>query len=458
MISPTEDSKDNHYSRRFRVTRLKYAVISSVASKIATLIAQFIALPLAARALGEQQFALYSVLVAGTAWISIANIGVGPPLVTAITAANAESDQEKQAILVSNAFYPVFGISIIILLLALYVILFFPNLINLSSIGETYEDTARWGALILISIITGRSVLSVFEAVQAGFQELHHVNIRSFVGNVISILAIALVAYNSPTVVGMILAVNIPLLTAQVINIWLLLRKRPYLFPQLSRIRQRFIRLLILPGLVFSLAGTIGSFINHQMPIVLIGNSFGTKATILYTVYMNIFILAFGLISMLGIPIWSTLSDSLARHDYTWAKSAYRNVLCYSIFYAVCVAVAILLLGNEFLSFVFGEDFQGSTSLALGFAVYFIVDVWEYVHYMFLIGMGKVKMASLIYFARSMLFLLLTLAIINFGPDSLIWGLVLSVILITSWLFPFLVVTDLRRRCETNTCQCSSIM
>ena len=60
-----------------RSQRFKYAVLTSLASKLFTPAIQMLAMPMAIRALGAESFALYAMLTSALTWLSFANFGVG---------------------------------------------------------------------------------------------------------------------------------------------------------------------------------------------------------------------------------------------------------------------------------------------------------------------------------------------------------------------------------------------
>jgi len=92
---------------RFRERRLKYAIGTSLGSKISTAIVQILAFPIAIRALGEAQFVLYAMLGSAIGWIGLINVGVGPPLTVRMSEAQAAGDRLRQRQLLSSAFFPV---------------------------------------------------------------------------------------------------------------------------------------------------------------------------------------------------------------------------------------------------------------------------------------------------------------------------------------------------------------
>ena len=76
----------------FRNRRIKYAVVTSSLSKVLTLVAQAIAIPITIEALGIEKYGAFVMLSTGLAWMSIASVSVGPGLTKGITTSVVKAD------------------------------------------------------------------------------------------------------------------------------------------------------------------------------------------------------------------------------------------------------------------------------------------------------------------------------------------------------------------------------
>jgi O-antigen/teichoic acid export membrane protein len=430
----------------FRIQRIKYAVVTSIASKVATLSVQLLAMPIAIRSLAPERFALYAMLAAAMGWLSIANIGIGPGLVVKTATAAASHDRAREVRLFASALIPVLalaltlGITLLLLLNAVPVTALF---------GENYAGdatTIRAGLSILIVFVLLRAVFSVAEAAQAGHQENHLINLRGAVGGFFSLIAIIAVSWSAPSVIGMILAVNAPLILAQGFNAGWFLRRRPYLLPRLRDFEWQECKSLMVAGVTFMLAGTVGNYLNHQFPVILIGRALDAQATATFAAVMNAFILALGIVTMFALPLWPAIADSLARGEAAWARKAYRKLLVCAMLYALAVGAVLGLLGQAILRVWFGPGVAPSVTLMVTIGVYFVLDAWEYVHYMVLVGLKRIRIPSLLYAARSLLVVFLTpLLIERWRETGAAVALCVSVVLFTAWTLPYLTHLSIRR-------------
>jgi len=425
---------------KFRVSRIKYAAASSIGSKVVTILVQLLAMPVAIRALGAQEFALYALLASAIGWVGLVNLGVGPALSVSMASAVANNDRTVQARLCSSGFFPVLGVVVALggILLSLAQT---PRVDGL--FGENYlaqADTIRTGLSLLLVFALAQALLSVAEAAQIGYQEQYVFNIWAIFGNLVSLFALFATAWRSPTVIAMILAVNLPPLLARLLNAARFLSRRPFLIPRISTFSWQAGRFLIGNGLIFSLAASVGNFLNHQYTVILVGRAESTQITTTFAVMMNVFILAFGLVTMLAIPLWPAIADSVTRGEIDWAHLAYRKMLLYSMLYSLAVCLGLILFGPIAFPIWFSADVNPNSRLLLLAGVYFVLDTWEYVHFMVLIGLKQIWRPSVLYLLRSLMAVLIAPALIGrFGESGAFAALSFSILMTTAWAMPYLV-------------------
>ncbi len=434
----------------FRSQRIKCALITSLGSKGATLLVQLVAMPIAVHALGPGLFTLYSMLNASISWIGLSNVGVGPGLAVNLASAVANQDRKTEISLFSSAFIPV---SVISLIVGLVFISISYSSFATQIFGSNYldySDTIQAGIAILIVLTVSRTVLSVVESSQSGYQEQYLVNIRGMIGNFTSLLALLCVSLFRPTVVNIILAVNVPMLIAQLLNAFIFLLRRAYLIPSLKNFEWRWCKFLLGTGFVFSLAGTLGNYLNHQFTIIMVGRVLDAHTAAAFAGTMNLFLLAFGMISMVALPLWPAISDSIERHEISWLLNSYRKFLFFAMVYAFAVGITLMLFGQRILVLWLGGEVNARIPLMVAIGIYFILDVWEYVHYIVLIGMKSIIIPSFLYIARSLFVTLSTPWLINrYEETGAAIALCLSVIIFTGWSFFYLTyrsVLNLKRR------------
>ena len=451
MIKPHESSKSSAHSQvvaaQFRTNRLRWAVGTSVLSKVVTALLTLIAIPIAIRSLGVSNFALYATITAISGWFGVLMLNMGPALVIRIAKAAVHGEVERERQIVSSAFMPVVILSSFLAVLAIGVVWFMPvNTLFNSELINGNDNTARIGLTILSIVCFFRSILQVMENAQAGYQEQYLLNIRGLVGNVFTIASLFIVFWR-PEVCIMIVAMQVPTLLVQIANVVFFLIKRPFLLPRFSSFDWKESHGLIADGIMFSLAANLSAFLCHQFPITVLGALPGGESrTAILAASMNLVISAFGVVSMIFIPMWSAVSDSLSRGDVNWAQQASRRTIINTMVYAFFIGFTLALFGKPLFKLWLGDMLQPSSLFFVCIGIYFIFLVWEYAHYMILVGIGQIKIASAIYMTRSLVAVVAVFILARTEQDwTTFVGLTISTVVVTAFSYPLIL-----RRFLTN--------
>jgi O-antigen/teichoic acid export membrane protein len=398
------------YAARLRARRLKYAIGTALLSKGGTAILQLVAIPIAIRVLGVQGYALYVAIVAVVTSAALVTITVGPALVVRVAAAVARDDRSAQRQLFTSTLVPV-GVNVLALASAAVAVLSWSSTMRLFSAEFAgQEPTIRVCLPIMVAMQLVQPLLAVVEGVQAGYQEQYLLNLRGLLGNVGCVMALALMPY-WPSVLYMLFAVQGPPVLSRLANAAWFLWRRPFLLPRWSGFAWRDCRAVVGDGLMFSLAGAATTYLCHCAPVIVLGRTAGTRASASFAAGMTLLTMAAGVISMICIPLWPAIADSIARGDNHWARRAYGRTFFFGIGFAVLAAAAIFTVGGPAFRLCFGAGLTFSSSMLLAMGLYFVVLTWEQIHYSILAAMGRIAPASLIFLARAVLSVLATSAL-----------------------------------------------
>jgi O-antigen/teichoic acid export membrane protein len=403
---------------KLRSANFRNAIASSLASKITTVALQIIAMPIAAISLGSHGFALYAMLTAAVGWLSLSNLGIGPTLIVRLAAAHIHGDLDTERSIFSSAFFPAFVISAVVSLTGLLVIWMFPIHNIFGPLYITDEYTIRWGLTALVSMFFMQTNLSLFESAQAGYQEQYIQNIISAVSSVPCILAVLILAKRSPTPVDLILALHVPVVLFRCGNAALIIWRHPHIFPSITAFRWTLSKKLVKSGSIFSLAGGLGNFLAHILPVILVGRAFSSDVAAAFAATMNAIILASGVISMLSTPLWPAIADSVARGDRDWAQRAYRRLLWSVMIFGLLTAFFLAARGDWLFHVWFKGQINPSQSLILAAALYFLASCWEVAHFTILVGLHKIAVASLLVFIRALLGIIVILVFLKMGNEA----------------------------------------
>lgn len=402
-----------------RVRRFRYAVASSLACKVLSAGVQIVALPIAAVALGAHGFALYAMLMATVGWLALSNLGIGPALVVRLAAAHVQGDLGVEHRIFSSAFIPAFVISATVSLAVMLAIWTIPvyNIFGPLYVADVH--TIRWGLTTLVTMFFLQTNISLFESAQAGYQEQYIQNLVAMVSTLPCILAVLIVAKQNPTPVGLILALNLPVVLFRCGNSAWIMWRHPYIRPTLMGFRWSICKELVGSGAIFSLAGGVGNFLPHILPVILVGRTFSSEVSASFAATMNAILLASGVISMLSTPLWPAIADSIARGNRDWAQRAYGRLLWSVMAFGLLIALFLALRGEWLFHVWFKGQINPSRGLLLAAGLYFVALCWEVTHFTILVGLNRIGMASVLVCVRSVLGTIATIICLRMGNEAI---------------------------------------
>lgn len=435
MDATLTESK-THSARRNR--SIKLAVVTSFLSKAGTLLFQLLAIPVAMRFLGRENFGVYATVSITLSTVIMLEVGVGPALAHGLSSAKAKEGDDQARTLASSAFFLVLGMATLVGLL-LGVVLFVTPLPWL--FGDGYADKieilrpALWTGLGLLLMLF---LLNLTDRMREGLLEVSANNSWGALGNVIAAVAVGIGIQFVPQVWFLVLAVYGSLVIAKFCNTISLWRAHPEVRPAWSRFKPSVARHLLTDGVAFSACTLVTGVIEYNLCGLLVGRRDGPEATALYQVFISMTVLQLGVVMMLSTPTWPAVAEALARGDVDWAKKAARKLYLFGAAIGICAFAGLVLLGPWVFSIWLGEDFAGvPRTMFACYGLYFVAHVWRHVNHAMMFGTGQVAKLARIQFAESAVVAAVAWFALNWGgvgPMLVAMGVVL--LAVTGTLLP----------------------
>jgi O-antigen/teichoic acid export membrane protein len=282
-----------------------------------------------------------------------------------------------------------------------------------------------------------RMMLSIGEAAQMGYQEQYIINAWGTAGNILCLVSLFFVTHYFATVLWIILAVNGASTITRLLNyLYLILKKRPYLYPSYRLFSKNVLRGVIGTGIAFSLVQLSG-ILSYDLCIIIAGRVIGPAASAHIGIMVQIVSLSMGFVAMISQPLWPAITDAATRHEQHWIQKMYWRTLKLLMIYA-CIIGFVLGFGGKYLVlYWYGPKVVPSFSLHFLFGVDLILEIWFNIHYIFLMGLGRIRKASILILTRSLVTLPLAILLIpHFGITGAALALVLPMLLLVSWTMP----------------------
>jgi O-antigen/teichoic acid export membrane protein len=426
----------SHSARRDRSIRL--AVVTSFLSKAGTLLFQLLAIPVAMRVLGREDYGVYATVGIALSTVIMLEIGVGPALAHGISSAKAKDSGDRVTTLTSSAFFLVFGMALLVGLILSGVLLLTP----LPWIfGDGFTDKvavlrpALWTGLGLLVMLF---VLNLTDRIREGLLQASANNSWGAMGNVIAAVVVAAGVGFVPQVWFLVLAVYGSAVIAKLCNTVALWRAHPEVRPAWTRFRPSVARHLLTDGVAFSACTLVTGVVEFNLCGLLVGRQDGPAATALYQVFISITVLQLGVVMMLSTPTWPAVAEALARGDVTWAKNAARKLYLFGSAFAVCAFTGLVLLGPWVFSLWLGKDFsEVPRSMFACYGMYFVAHVWRHLNHAMMFGTGQVgKLARVQLIESAVVAVVAVVALKWGGVGPMLAAMGLAILAITGLILP----------------------
>jgi O-antigen/teichoic acid export membrane protein len=332
-----------------------------------------ITVPLTLNYLGNQRFAVWTILSSIASLLAFADLGIGNSLINLIAKADADNDRATAQRYVSSSF---FTLSFLALLLGIGFAIFYPivpwsQLYNVTD--ELAASEAGPATAVFIFCFLLNLPLGIIQKVWMGRQELHIDNIWMILGKILSVLTLLLAISLQTSLSGLVIALTgVPLLTTALSGVYLFVFRHPWLKPSLNGFQKERAQKLIRIGFLFfvlQLAGTLASSIDTFV----IAQVISADAVTAYSIPAQIYRIVNAFWGVILLALWPAFSDAFARKDTEWIEAAFQRTFRLVLFGNLLISVATVLFGKSLINIWLGYEFIVSSNLLITLSIWSIV-------------------------------------------------------------------------------------
>ncbi|MGB1130184.1 MAG: lipopolysaccharide biosynthesis protein [Haloferula sp.] len=437
---------DGSATRRDRSIRL--AVLTSILSKGGTALLQLLAIPLAVRVMGREEFGLYTSVGLTLSTIVLLEVGVGPALAHGLSEARAKGDGEKARRLVSTALVLIVGLALIagIMLASVLALVPIPTLFGPEYAGmESLMRPALWMGLVLFLLIF---ILNLTDRLREGLLEVARTNAWGAAGNVLAAVSVSIGVWFVPEVWFLVLAIHGSVVLAKLGNTVMLWRKHPDLLPSLRGFDRGTARHLFTDGAAFATCCLLVGVVEYNFCTWMVGQLHGPSQVALYGIFVTLSVMQLGFVIMLSTPTWPAVAEALARGDLEWARKAGKKLYLYGLAFATCSFIGMVSLGPWALEVWLGEKFAGiPRGLLAAYSFYFVAHVWRHMNHALMIGTGQVMALARVQFLETGVLALAAWFALKYGcMGYMLVAMAVVIFSATGWVLPLKV----RQRLQPN--------
>jgi O-antigen/teichoic acid export membrane protein len=410
--------------------RYRRAFLTSAASGFSRLVSIFaglISVPLTLKYLGTERYGLWMTISSVIAVLGFSDLGINNGLLNAISRAHGEDDRQLARQYVSSAFFLLTAIAIAIGVAFALAYRWIPwgplfRVQSSQAVAEAGPAVAVFIGCFLLNIPAG-----IVSRVQAGYQDGFSANLWSSLGSLLCLVSLLLVIQFRGSLPFLVLAMaGAPVLALLLNGVVLFSFRRPWLLPSRSCVRAQTTKELWRLGALF-LALQVAVAISYSSDNLVLARILGPAAVAQYSIPCKLFSLVSVVISFAVAPLWPAYGEALAKRDYSWIRNALHRSLKLAAGISISFGTTLFLFGDRIIQAWVGPAIHTTPLLLAGLGIWSVVMGVSAAFAVFCNGLSIIRfqlvMASIASLSNITLSIYLTRTI---GIPGVVYGSVIS--------------------------------
>lgn len=392
--------------------KISSGAITSAINIVVSMAASIVTIPLFLRAVGSEQYGLFTVIASFLGIVSIGDFGITSALTNKVSYLWAEKKEEEISTLFSSGLLLFFGI--VLALWGFLFFLFFTGLLSIPALFNAPEGLASvaTSVFIILFLFTTIHLLcgGVFVSLYRGLNELSIYNhIQSAYLIIYSVLFIGFLSFG-PSLAGIALFQGI----GSFFRLALLFAAAKKFFPWLRFFPAGSSMRSIVPLLkqsTYFFVLTLTNAIITRADVFILSHVVGVGAASVYSIGDRIFRLPSTAVQVSAAAM-PTISILYQRKEMQALATLYSQILRMNFIFKCTPLLFMLVFSREIIGLWVGESLFGGYALMTVFCISFILYAWVGTQFAFINSMSKQK---------GEIFPMIMNAVINVGT-SIIFG------------------------------------
>lgn len=414
-----------------RMRKIILTAISSVFSRILSILVPLLVVRVSLRILGNEIYGLWMTVTSFFTIFAFADLGLGSGLQTKISYLFGSKDMKKIHTYISATFISLMTISLLFILVFGFIF----NTINWSIVMNANSvNSNEIVSLIVLAIVMSKIVnipLGIVQRVQFAFQEGYISNLWNIASSIFSLILVYLISKNEFSPIWIIYGVSFsPLLISFLNYFHFFYIKYPKLKPTITiRIKSEVTEMLKI-GIGFmalSILTTIGLTMDSYIIAKTCSLECVTPFSIGYRIASTLSIAT----TMLSIPLWSANGEAISKRDFNWIKSTTKKMSTLSLAITIFGSMFFIVFGNILIKAWLGYELEISTVMMLGLLFVQIIQSYISPYFMVLNAAGIIKKQVIMFsIFTPMSIILKYFGSLIYGIDIVPWITVITYLLI----------------------------
>ena len=409
-----------------RSITLKKNIISSFFLRGISIVINFMLVPLTIGYVSAELYGVWLTLSSIMTWLGFLDVGFTQGLKNKLTEAIAYQDWNKGKSLVSTTYIMMLVIFVPVCILAEFVIPYI-NWSDLLNVDVIYESEIKQVMYVMIAFFCIQMVVNVIVSVIAAFQKVALSSSFTVIGQFLSLVIIFILTKTAPASL-MILAFAIsamPIIITVVASVLLFNGKYKNIAPSIKYFDRNLVGDLFNLGYKFFIIN-IQVVILYQSTNILISNISSPLDVTTYNIayrYMNLSMMIYTIITA---PLWPAYTDAYVKKDFNWMNNIRQKMKKVFLLSAVGNVIMVLLSQPIYHLWV-GDGVHIPMQMTIMVALYVIVYCWTNLNGTLIVGMGTVKIETILVAIGMVLHIPLSIVL---GKQVGAYGVIASMIFI----------------------------
>lgn len=409
-----------------RLVKIFKTGFSSLFIKVVSVGISFVSVPMTLAYLGKERYGIWLTITSVFALITFADLGLGNSLTNSIAKSEANQSDSEAKIQISNTFFTLVWISILLLFVFLFSLSqhAFASIFKFDSILsniETANSIQVIACFFIVNLPLG-IVQRIYEGYQKGYIFQYFLLISNLLGFLFLFVFIKMNLGLPYLSIALLSSTFIANLSA---GFYLFLFLKPSIRPSYQLIKKKVARSNLKVGLIFFALQVFG-FLNLSSDNFIIMYFSNVGDVPAFDIVKKLFTVSFLLVYFIA-PLWPAFSDALLKDDYAWAETIFYKSLFYSLLVTACMSGLLLIFSPFILNKWVGPLIKPSWNLLVSF--YFFTILANFGGVMGALMSTKDLLRSQLKFVglATIVTLLLKIVFMHWwGLDYLIWANVIG--------------------------------
>lgn len=378
-----------------RSLAVKKNIILSILLRGISIVVSFMLVPLTIGYVSPELYGVWLTLSSIMTWLSFLDIGFTQGLKNKLTEAIAHNDWERGKSLVSTTYIMV---SLIFIPLCIILELTVPHIewTRLLNVDTIYEVEIKRVMYAMIAFFSLQMIVNVIVSIISAFQKVALSNSFTVIGNALSLIIIYIL---TKTTQGSLLALAfsisaMPIIVTIIASIILFNNKYKKLSPDIKYFNKNYVKELFSLGYKFFIIN-IQVVILYQSTNVLISNLSSPLDVTVYNIAYKYLNLSMMLFTIITAPLWPAYTDAYVRGDFEWMKNV-RKKMNRVLLLSILGCIVMIFISNPIYRIWVGENVTIPLLMTIMVAIYVIVYCWMSLNGTLIVGMGKIKLETIL--------------------------------------------------------------